>query len=222
MKEYYSQTSQQQQQQQQQQRPPSPTPSSTSYASTSSRATSTSTSSTTIAAGWEGEQDIWTSVSSSGGPLSEDCLHLRLPIGGLFRDLIDATPSHCVARAISEEFLCETWHHGRTVLIGDGRFNNLKDIKSGYGGSAIRRENEDTQSLNLFFLDLFSSPLIFFIQLATDYFQTLDKELPVRCRMQSFLRIYCTVSLRPRQNMWSSFSRSFSQIVYRSQKPKWI
>ncbi|KAF9345399.1 hypothetical protein BGX26_003167 [Mortierella sp. AD094] len=41
------------------------------------------------------------------------------PVGGLVRDLVEATPKDEVSKIFLEEKLFETWYHGRTVLIGD-------------------------------------------------------------------------------------------------------
>ncbi|KAF9399752.1 hypothetical protein BGX21_005662, partial [Mortierella sp. AD011] len=42
-----------------------------------------------------------------------------VPVGGLVRDLVEATPKDEVSKVFLEEKLFETWYHGRTVLIGD-------------------------------------------------------------------------------------------------------
>ncbi|KAF9345400.1 hypothetical protein BGX26_003168 [Mortierella sp. AD094] len=41
------------------------------------------------------------------------------PVGGLVKDLVDATPEEEISKVFLEEKLFETWYHGRTVLIGD-------------------------------------------------------------------------------------------------------
>ncbi|KAF9963801.1 hypothetical protein BGZ65_011257 [Modicella reniformis] len=41
--------------------------------------------------------------------------------GGIIGDLIDATPKEMISKVFLEEKMFETWHHGRTVLIGDGK-----------------------------------------------------------------------------------------------------
>ncbi|KAI8599742.1 hypothetical protein EDD21DRAFT_379033 [Dissophora ornata] len=43
----------------------------------------------------------------------------RAPIGGTMGDLMDVTPKEHMSKIFFEEKLFETWHHGRTVLIGD-------------------------------------------------------------------------------------------------------
>lgn len=43
--------------------------------------------------------------------------------GGVIGDLIDATPRDRISRVYLEEKMFETWYHGRTVLMGDGRQN---------------------------------------------------------------------------------------------------
>lgn len=36
--------------------------------------------------------------------------------------IIDATPKDRISKVHFEDMLFETWHHGRTVLIGDGKY----------------------------------------------------------------------------------------------------
>lgn len=35
-------------------------------------------------------------------------------------DLIDNTPKHLISKVMLEEKVFDTWHYGRTVLLGDG------------------------------------------------------------------------------------------------------
>ncbi|KAF9994366.1 hypothetical protein BGZ79_000881 [Entomortierella chlamydospora] len=53
-----------------------------------------------------------------------DCLN---PYGGTMGELIDATPKERRSKVFLEEKLFETWHHGRTALIGDGAINAMQD-----------------------------------------------------------------------------------------------
>ncbi|KAF9346248.1 hypothetical protein BGX26_002259 [Mortierella sp. AD094] len=41
------------------------------------------------------------------------------PLGGTLGDIFDATPKNLISKIYLEEKLFKTWHHGRTVLIGD-------------------------------------------------------------------------------------------------------
>jgi hypothetical protein len=41
---------------------------------------------------------------------------------GTLGDLFDATPIERVSKVYFEDQLFETWHHERTVLIGDGMY----------------------------------------------------------------------------------------------------
>lgn len=41
------------------------------------------------------------------------------PFGGTMGELISATPRDKISRVFLEDKLFETWHAGRTVLIGD-------------------------------------------------------------------------------------------------------
>ncbi|KAF9088864.1 hypothetical protein BGX27_002618, partial [Mortierella sp. AM989] len=97
--------------------PPSPTPSSISSFSTVSATPSMSETNATDL-GWELEVS---SINPIGNGLLEECRSFQAPMlgGKTFGDLIDATPVENIARAITEQTLFETWHHGRTVLIGD-------------------------------------------------------------------------------------------------------
>jgi len=47
--------------------------------------------------------------------------NLRVPGCRTVGDLIVSTPDGEVCRAFIEDKLYETWYHGRTVLIGDGK-----------------------------------------------------------------------------------------------------
>ncbi|KAF9123044.1 hypothetical protein BGX30_001640 [Mortierella sp. GBA39] len=42
-----------------------------------------------------------------------------ISMGGTMGDLIDSSPRDTISRVFLEDKLSETWHHGRTVLIGD-------------------------------------------------------------------------------------------------------
>ncbi|KAG0355112.1 hypothetical protein BC939DRAFT_470127 [Gamsiella multidivaricata] len=95
--------------------PPSPTPSSIS--SFSAFSTSSAESHLSPELGWETEE---LGTNKLGKLLrSEDCRSFQTPLGKTLGDLIDATPKENIARALTEQTLFETWHHGRTVLIGD-------------------------------------------------------------------------------------------------------
>lgn len=45
---------------------------------------------------------------------------LPCPLGGTMGEIFDATPKHLISKVLLEEKLFLTWHHGRTVLLGDG------------------------------------------------------------------------------------------------------
>ncbi|KAF9342908.1 hypothetical protein BGX26_006628, partial [Mortierella sp. AD094] len=44
---------------------------------------------------------------------------LKCPLGGTMGEIFDATPNHLISKVFLEEKLFTTWHHGRTVLLGD-------------------------------------------------------------------------------------------------------
>ncbi|KAG0376744.1 hypothetical protein BGX24_007290 [Mortierella sp. AD032] len=55
----------------------------------------------------------------SSDPMIKEVRDFPIPLGGLLGDLIDATPRDNISRVSLEDKLFDTWHHGRTVLIGD-------------------------------------------------------------------------------------------------------
>ncbi|KAH7044690.1 hypothetical protein BKA57DRAFT_494570 [Linnemannia elongata] len=52
-------------------------------------------------------------------PMIKEVRDFLIPFGGTLGDLIDATPRDNISRVFLEDKMFETWHHGRTVLIGD-------------------------------------------------------------------------------------------------------
>ncbi|KAG0046656.1 hypothetical protein BGZ83_008197 [Gryganskiella cystojenkinii] len=63
--------------------------------------------------------------------LSEQIRHVRAPFGLTMGDLLDVTPKGTVTKVMLEEKLFETWHHGRTVLIGDACHKMLPSAGQG-------------------------------------------------------------------------------------------
>ncbi|KAF9950273.1 hypothetical protein BGZ72_008048 [Mortierella alpina] len=55
----------------------------------------------------------------------------KLPIGGTMGDLIDATPKESTSKVMLEEKVFTTWHHARTVLIGDACHKMLPNFGRG-------------------------------------------------------------------------------------------
>lgn len=49
---------------------------------------------------------------------------------GTVGQLIDETPKEVISKVFFEDMLYQTWHHGRTILIGDGKKKSLleKDV----------------------------------------------------------------------------------------------
>jgi hypothetical protein len=69
--------------------------------------------------------------SSEWGPESNTSLikgvsHFKTPYGTM-GELINATPKDTVSRVFLEDMLYRTWHHKRTVLIGDGTYKHHKE-----------------------------------------------------------------------------------------------
>ncbi|KAF8970257.1 hypothetical protein BGZ46_010540 [Entomortierella lignicola] len=64
--------------------------------------------------------------SSEWGPESieatmKDFEDFPCALGGTMKDLFDATPKDLISKVFLEEKIFQTWHHGRSVLIGDGK-----------------------------------------------------------------------------------------------------
>ncbi|KAF9347982.1 hypothetical protein BGX26_000562 [Mortierella sp. AD094] len=67
------------------------------------------------------------SRNSEWGPEAKDAAHATLakyrdfpsPLGGTMGEVFDATPQDLISKVFLEEKLFKTWHHGRTVLLGD-------------------------------------------------------------------------------------------------------
>ncbi|KAF9096064.1 hypothetical protein BGX27_001176 [Mortierella sp. AM989] len=62
--------------------------------------------------------------NSEWGPETNDATLERYrdypcPLGGTMGDIFDATPKDLTSKVFLEEKLFKTWHHGKTVLIGD-------------------------------------------------------------------------------------------------------
>lgn len=60
-------------------------------------------------------------VPQKNNKMMDSIRHLKIPFGTM-GDLFDATPSEGVSKVLFEDQLFDTWNHGRTVLIGDGKF----------------------------------------------------------------------------------------------------
>ncbi|KAG0266141.1 hypothetical protein BG011_003128 [Mortierella polycephala] len=63
------------------------------------------------------QDDEWTSKNND--KMISVFRRMPCPYGGTMGELIDATPPDLISKVFLEEQLFETWHHGRTVLIGD-------------------------------------------------------------------------------------------------------
>ncbi|KAF9193293.1 hypothetical protein BGZ50_007553 [Haplosporangium sp. Z 11] len=74
--------------------------------------------------------------NSEWGPESNEAMIQEFydcpcPFGGKMGDLIDATPKDLISKVFLEEKLFKTWHHGRTVLIGDACHKMLPSAGQG-------------------------------------------------------------------------------------------
>ncbi|KAI1317162.1 hypothetical protein EDD11_008953 [Mortierella claussenii] len=64
------------------------------------------------------------SCNAEWGPEANEAMikefaDLPCPWGGKMIDVIDMTPKHLISKVFLEEKVFDTWHHGRTVLLGD-------------------------------------------------------------------------------------------------------
>ncbi|KAK5820968.1 hypothetical protein F5H01DRAFT_339703 [Linnemannia elongata] len=57
--------------------------------------------------------------SDTSDPMIKEVRDFLIPIGGTMGDLIDSSPRETISCVFLEDKLFDTWHHGRTVLIGD-------------------------------------------------------------------------------------------------------
>lgn len=65
--------------------------------------------------------------NSEWGPEANEAMinefrNLPCPYGGIMGELFDDTPKDLISKVFVEEKMFETWYHGRTVLIGDGKY----------------------------------------------------------------------------------------------------
>ncbi|KAF9199054.1 hypothetical protein BGZ49_010874 [Haplosporangium sp. Z 27] len=75
------------------------------------------------------------------------------PLGGTMGDLFDATPKDLISKVFLEEKLFKTWHHGRSVLLGDACH---KLHPSGGLGARIAMEDAIALANCLYFMNDFS------------------------------------------------------------------
>ncbi|KAF9208688.1 hypothetical protein BGZ59_010488 [Podila verticillata] len=66
----------------------------------------------------------WTPEANEA--IIRDAANFKTPHGTICC-LIEQTPKELISRVFLEDKLFETWHHGRTVLIGDGVVNAMQD-----------------------------------------------------------------------------------------------
>ncbi|KAF9200245.1 hypothetical protein BGZ49_009547 [Haplosporangium sp. Z 27] len=66
------------------------------------------------------------------------------PNGGLMKDMFDATPKNLISKVFLEEKIFQTWHHGRSVLIGDA----CHKILPGAGQGAVMAMKDATVLAN--------------------------------------------------------------------------
>ncbi|KAF9134253.1 hypothetical protein BGX30_012003 [Mortierella sp. GBA39] len=101
--------------------------------------------------------------SDAAGAMIEQVRHLPIISGGdkitTVGDLIDLTPREFVSKVVYEEKLFKTWHHMRTVLIGDGNLNPA-------GGSGAANAIHDAVTLANYINALPTQPSVEDIQKA--------------------------------------------------------
>ncbi|KAF9365956.1 hypothetical protein BGX34_007315 [Mortierella sp. NVP85] len=57
----------------------------------------------------------------------KDFENMPCPWGGTMGEIMKMTPKDRISKVYPEKKLFKTWHHGRTVLIGDGAVNAMQD-----------------------------------------------------------------------------------------------
>ncbi|KAG0273714.1 hypothetical protein BGZ95_010488 [Linnemannia exigua] len=81
------------------------------------------------------DQRFRTSENSEWGPhaaqaMCEETKHFPIVFGNgsmTLGDLYDRTPKELISKVMLEEKIFKTWHHGRTVLLGDGALTAMHD-----------------------------------------------------------------------------------------------
>lgn len=56
--------------------------------------------------------------------MCDETRDFKIPVGDgkkTLGDLYDLTPQELISKVMLEEKVFKTWHHGRTVLLGDGK-----------------------------------------------------------------------------------------------------
>lgn len=56
-------------------------------------------------------------------PVVKSFRSMPCPLGGLMGELVDTTSDDLRSQVYVESRLFDTWYHGRTVLLGDGKHN---------------------------------------------------------------------------------------------------
>ncbi|KAG0376746.1 hypothetical protein BGX24_007292 [Mortierella sp. AD032] len=74
-------------------------------------------------------------------PTNKDVRDFLIPFNGTLEDLIDATPRDNISRVFLEDKLFDTWHHGRTVLIGDALQDAVVLANCLYGMKGLTPDN---------------------------------------------------------------------------------
>ena len=70
------------------------------------------------------KHDEWNNTGAGEATIGEMMNEFRRfasPYGGTMGELMDATSSDVTSKVFLEYKMFETWYHGRTVLIGDGK-----------------------------------------------------------------------------------------------------
>ncbi|KAF9171939.1 hypothetical protein BGX20_006649 [Mortierella sp. AD010] len=85
----------------------------------------------------------------------KDFRDLPCPLGGTMGDIFDATPKHLTSKVLLEEKVFTTWHHGRTVLLGDGAANAILDAVV-LANCLYNMTDSSFQSINTAFKDYYA------------------------------------------------------------------
>ncbi|KAF9948613.1 hypothetical protein BGZ70_002145 [Mortierella alpina] len=107
----------------------------------------------------DGQEKDTSFRNSEWGPESIESMvkqvsHHKIPFGGTLGDLIEATPKNLISRVFLEEKCFETWHHQRTVLLGDACHKMLPS-----GGQGATNAMQDAVVLANGIYDLQSTSL---------------------------------------------------------------
>jgi hypothetical protein len=75
--------------------------------------------------------------------------HFGCPIGGTMKDMFDQSPPHLMSKNLTHNRVHDKWCGGRTVLVGNGRFDPFFFPLGAYPGLHMHRTPPHTRQKNM-------------------------------------------------------------------------